>query len=278
MIVSSDLKLFSAAVLELYAPGLDAENYVERTFRFISALVPSDMCGYGGHDPVTKQLDAAFDSHPPGLMPALQAYGQLMHKYPAFSFDPALNDGKPYSTRDFYTRTAFRDLDIYQEVNAPLGFDDQCYVNVPSDSGVHFFLGLFRAQIEFVARDKELLALAQPHLANVRRLALAQREARDVPPSPEIFARMGFTPRGSEVLYWLTQGRSNREIASILHIRTDSVSAHLQAIYEKMGVENRVAATLEAFRLTREQDSREHAIRRGEGAFRVSAGQPVLSA
>lgn len=273
MIPSSDLKLFSAAILELYAPGLNVDNYVERTFRFISSLVPSDMCGYGGLDPSTKQLSAAFDSHPPGLMPALEAYGQLMHKYPPFSFDPALNGGKPYSTRDFYTQAAFRDLDIYQEVNAPLGFDDQCYVNVPSDSGVHFFLGLFRAQVEFVARDKELLALAQPHLANVRYLALAQRDVEGVPPSPELFARMGFTPRGSEVLYWLTQGRSNREIANVLHIRTDSVSAHLQAIYEKMGVENRVAATLEAFRLVREQNRRDLAIRRGESAFRVPVEQ-----
>ena len=269
MIPSSDLKRFSAAVLELYAPGLNVDNYVERSFHFVSSLVPSDMCGYGGLDPSTKQLSAAFDTHPPGLVRALEAYGQLMHKYPPFSFDPTVNGGKPYSMGDFYSRAAFRDLDIYQEVHAPLGFDDQCDVNVPSESGMHFFLGLFRARIEFVARDKELLALAQPHLANARHLALAQREVESVPPTPELFARLGFTPRGSEVLYWLTQGRSNREIAHLLHIRTDSVSAHLQAIYEKMGVENRVAAALEAFRLVREQNRQDLAIRKGESAFCV---------
>lgn len=274
MVPSSDLKQFSAAVLELYAPGLNVDNYVARTFHFVSSLVPSDMCGYGGHDPSTKQLSAAFDSHPPGLLRALEAYGQLMYKHRPFSFDPEVNAGKPYSMGDFYTRSAFRDLDIYQEVHAPLGFDDQCYVNVPSQSGVHFFLGLFRARIEFVARDKELLALAQPHLANVRRLALAQRDMEEIPLTPEVFVRMGFTPRASEVFYWLTQGKSNREIAAILHIRTDSVSAHLQAIYEKIGVENRVAATLMAFRKARELWDRETEIRQGENTFRVPVEQP----
>ena len=48
---------------------------------------------------------------------------------------------------------------------------------------------------------------------------------------------------------WLTRGKSNVEIARLLRLRADSVSRHLQAIYEKMGVEHRVAATVRALEL-----------------------------
>lgn len=37
----------------------------------------------------------------------------------------------------------------------------------------------------------------------------------------------------------------------LLRIRADSVSRHLHAIYEKMGVEHRVAATCGAFEIAR---------------------------
>jgi DNA-binding NarL/FixJ family response regulator len=57
------------------------------------------------------------------------------------------------------------------------------------------------------------------------------------------------------VIFWLVQGKSNDEIAAILRIRADSVSRNLQAIYTKMGVDHRVAATLHAMALARRMDS-----------------------
>lgn len=272
MVRSRDVELFSAAVLELYAAGLDAGNYVDRAFRFISRLVPSDLAGFGGLDTATRQLSASFDHHPPALQSSLQAYGQLMHKYPPFSFDPEVNGGKPYSMGDFFTRPKLHDLDIYQEVHVPLGVEDQCYVHVPSEPGIHFFFGLFRAGHDFVERDKELLALAQPHLANARALVLAQSAVREISITPALFTQMGFTTRESDVIYWLTQGKANFEIATAMHIRSDSVSAYLRAIYEKMGVENRVAATVHAFHLVRATEQRARRVPANAVFFKVPAG------
>jgi DNA-binding CsgD family transcriptional regulator len=50
------------------------------------------------------------------------------------------------------------------------------------------------------------------------------------------------TPREREVLSWLARGKSNAEIAAILEIKSATVNKHMQRIYPKLGVENRVAA------------------------------------
>ena len=50
------------------------------------------------------------------------------------------------------------------------------------------------------------------------------------------------TPREREVLFWLARGKSNAEIGAILEIASATVNKHLERIYPKLGVENRVAA------------------------------------
>ncbi len=58
----------------------------------------------------------------------------------------------------------------------------------------------------------------------------------------ECLVSYGLTSRESEVLRWLTQGKSSREIAQILNISTRTVSKHLERVYLRLGVENRHAA------------------------------------
>jgi DNA-binding CsgD family transcriptional regulator len=50
------------------------------------------------------------------------------------------------------------------------------------------------------------------------------------------------TKRERQVLFWLTRGKSNAEIAAILGIATATVGKHLERVYPKLGVENRTAA------------------------------------
>lgn len=52
------------------------------------------------------------------------------------------------------------------------------------------------------------------------------------------------TPREREVLFWLSQGKSNWEIGAILQIASSTVGKHLERIYPKLGVENRAAAAM----------------------------------
>lgn len=50
------------------------------------------------------------------------------------------------------------------------------------------------------------------------------------------------TAREAEVLYWVIQGKTNRDIADILSLSPRTVHKHLEHVFEKLGVETRTAA------------------------------------
>jgi len=56
------------------------------------------------------------------------------------------------------------------------------------------------------------------------------------------------TARESEVLLWISRGKSNRDIGEILNISPRTVNKHLEQIFVKLGVENRAAAAAAAVR------------------------------
>jgi len=59
----------------------------------------------------------------------------------------------------------------------------------------------------------------------------------------------GLSARQADVLLWLSRGKSNVDIASILDISDRTVAKHLEHIFEKLGVENRLSASRKALDL-----------------------------
>jgi DNA-binding CsgD family transcriptional regulator len=57
---------------------------------------------------------------------------------------------------------------------------------------------------------------------------------------------LGLGSRATEVLYWLSKGKTNAEISIILGARPRTVEKHVEGILAKLGVENRVTAALVA--------------------------------
>lgn len=64
--------------------------------------------------------------------------------------------------------------------------------------------------------------------------------------SPSAFSSLGLTDRESEVLLWVSFGKTDAEIATILGVSPKTVGKHLERIYQKLGVENRTAAGMRA--------------------------------
>lgn len=60
---------------------------------------------------------------------------------------------------------------------------------------------------------------------------------------------LSLTSRESEVLYWLTLGKTNRDISAILGLSPRTVNKHLEQIFQKMGVDNRTSAAVAADRI-----------------------------
>jgi len=57
---------------------------------------------------------------------------------------------------------------------------------------------------------------------------------------------LGLTPRVAETLLWISQGKTNPDIATILGISEGTVKKHVLEIFGALGVETRTAASLRA--------------------------------
>jgi DNA-binding response OmpR family regulator/DNA-binding CsgD family transcriptional regulator len=79
---------------------------------------------------------------------------------------------------------------------------------------------------------------------------LLLEEKRETP-GPSALMRLGLTAREAEVLYWIAQGKSNPDIATILGAAVRTVHKHVENIFRKLGLETRNAATLAALEILR---------------------------
>ena len=64
--------------------------------------------------------------------------------------------------------------------------------------------------------------------------------------SPVPLQSLGLTVREAEVLLWVSQGKANADVATILGMSEKTVKIHLGHIFEKLSVETRTAAAMVA--------------------------------
>jgi DNA-binding NarL/FixJ family response regulator len=92
-----------------------------------------------------------------------------------------------------------------------------------------------------VADDEILLVIQQAAPVEVERAGISKLQSR-----------FGLTAREAEVLYWLSCGKSNRDIAEILGISLRTADKHLEHVYAKIGVESRSGAAAASVRILEE--------------------------
>ena len=90
--------------------------------------------------------------------------------------------------------------------------------------------------------------LSQPLLVKTMDKELAEERLLVVEPANKpkeedlLREKFELTPRESEVLVWISRGKTNQEIAIILDFSPRTVNKHLEQIFRKLGVENRTTA------------------------------------
>ena len=83
----------------------------------------------------------------------------------------------------------------------------------------------------------------------------SRREFKPDFSSAQPLLKLGLTPRAAETLLWVSQGKTNPDIAMILAITESTVKKHVQEIFEKLGVETRGAATVRALEVLNARES-----------------------
>jgi DNA-binding NarL/FixJ family response regulator len=96
--------------------------------------------------------------------------------------------------------------------------------------------------LDYLLKPVDPAHLAQA-LMRVRELPVSER--RPVA-HPAALQSLGLTAREAEVLFWIAQGKSNPQIAAILHNSPETVKKQVQSILGRLGVDSRVNAALRA--------------------------------
>lgn len=156
------------------------------------------------------------------MMPELDGYGVVQ----------ALREDADFSATPFIFLTARSDR---SDVRIGMNFGADDYLTKP------------------VVRD-DLLAAVQVRLnkasAFQERIAEAEASSSGFDPdfsSPEPLVKaLGITLREAEVLLWVSQGKSNGDVAAIPGMSEKTVKQHMSNLFATLGLENRNAAAMRA--------------------------------
>ncbi|MEB3288756.1 MAG: helix-turn-helix transcriptional regulator [Leptolyngbya sp.] len=95
-------------------------------------------------------------------------------------------------------------------------------------------------------QEGKRLTIRWSYGSNNEQLYLLLEETEQESISIESLQLLGLTKREAEVLFWIAKDKSLVELAKILSISDRTVKKHLEHIYEKFGVQTRLAAVMYA--------------------------------
>lgn len=149
---------------------------------------------------------------------------------------------------DVLTDRQFRSLAIYNDFFRPNGVEYQLLVSLLPDVDGYTTLSFNRDKRDFSEEERLILNLLLPHIVQAHKNAESCAKARHtfdaLENSNRSITSYGLTYREEDVLYWVSQGKTNGEVARILDIAPGTVKIHLERIYQKLGVENRTSAAM----------------------------------
>jgi DNA-binding CsgD family transcriptional regulator len=158
---------------ELYAQT-DAAQFPHTLLSGLARLIPCENLGYNDIHPksnTTLLIVHPFSTRILELMPRLVEH---FHEHPQLAFYRENADRGVYQTEDFISHRQYRQKGIYREFYRHIDADHQLTVLLseqgePSDIGI----GINRRKKPFNERDRAVLTLLRPHLAQARANALA---------------------------------------------------------------------------------------------------------
>ncbi|MEV0472642.1 response regulator transcription factor [Streptomyces prunicolor] len=126
-------------------------------------------------------------------------------------------------------------------------FDLDAYVYEALRAGASGFL-LKDAQPEELLNALRVVASGEGILAPAVTRRLIDTFAQGAPPPPTVTGALAeLTPRERQVLLHIASGLANAEIATALGVTTGTVKTHVNALLTKLGLRDRVQATILAY-------------------------------
>jgi DNA-binding CsgD family transcriptional regulator len=240
-ITEQDLKrMLDVVSAEPVAP--EGAELPDEVLRGLVDLIPAATASYTVMDPHRAQVvsfqEASLREFPTDDPDTTALYFEAYWQCPA-CHAPELARGPGVAARwlDFYSEREFRSLRLAEYFRHAGGVWHDLVITLPSSRGLTRMVALLRDRDDgpFTERDRLVLTLLRPHLAQLRDRVAAGR--RTVP---------ALTPRQLELLRRVSRGDTNRRIARDLAVSEGTVRKHLENIYARLDVHSRTEALARA--------------------------------
>lgn len=236
-----------------------AENqhdFMDATLAALRRLIPADLYCVHLADRLNGQVTARMAPENPFTPEEVAYYAAEPSRMPLVAHYERTGDTCARRVSDIVSRKEWISSKYYRICMARLGLVHCISLPVRVDENTVAGLSMNRKRGDFGQNHCELLNAFAPHL----RLAW-QRQVGAWPKNSceeEITARgcfekLGLSLREAEVLYWMTEGKQNREIATILERSLATIQEHVSNIVRKLDQENRHSATVFALRVRQQQ-------------------------
>lgn len=224
------------------APPTDPAGLPEAVLATLTELVPCDAASFADFD-VRHSTQYLVQDCEDGVV---TTNGELRDEQDPFyrhywntascAYPTRTGDIRTVTMRsDFYSRREWHATPMYQDYFRAQGIDHDLVCCLSDHEGHTRRVVLFRcAGTDFSERDRLVLSLLRPHLADLGARAASA-------------ATRLLTPRQHELLALIAAGHSTAQIAATLYLSQGTVRKHVDNIFERLGVTSRTAAVMRVF-------------------------------
>ncbi len=207
-------------------------------------LIAADVTVFQVFDRVRGRIITEADPPDPFTAEEVAYYTAHSEEFPLVAYYGRTNDPQARRVSDVVDLAAWTQSAYYRSCLARQDLRYGLALPIAIDAATIVALSFNRRDTDFTLHDCELLDAFAPHV----RLAFERQDNpwgdRRQEDAERRLQGLGLTPRESEVLFWMTEGKQNREIAAILGLRLGTVQDHVAAVLAKLGQENRHAGTV----------------------------------
>lgn len=228
----------------------DHADFLSAVVKGMSRLIPADLCLVHVLDRKTQKIVIRTIPENPYTADEIAFYAANPGGDPLVAYFERTNDQKARRRSDVISEREYLETPHFINCQKRLGFTHTLALPVQIDADTVGALSYDRRGPDFTKRHCALLDAFAPHflLAWKRHPNPWEKADHSGLPARERLQGLGLTAREADVLYWMTEGKQNREIATILGRSLGTVQEHVANILTKLGQENRHAATVFAVR------------------------------